>query len=52
MGHEPSATAERHYTARPLDLLRVHHERMEAWILGQVGARFDATAPVGLRMVV
>lgn len=32
-GHKPSATAEKHYTIRPLDLLRVHHERIEAWIL-------------------
>jgi len=28
MGHKPSATAEKHYTVRPLDLLRVHHERL------------------------
>lgn len=37
MGHKPSATAEKHYTVRPLDLLRVHHERFEAWILEQAG---------------
>ncbi len=35
MGHKPSATAEKHYTVRPLDLLRVHHERIEAWMLEQ-----------------
>jgi integrase len=35
MGHKPSATAEKHYKVRPLDLLRVHHERIEAWILEQ-----------------
>jgi integrase len=35
MGHKPSAIAEKHYTVRPLDLLRVHHERIEAWILEQ-----------------
>ena len=29
MGHKPSATAEKHYTVRPLDLLRVHHEKIE-----------------------
>ena len=34
-GHKPSATAEKHYTVRPLELLRVHHERIEAWILKQ-----------------
>ena len=53
MGHKPSATAEKHYTVRPLDLLRVHHERIEAWILEQGGVVFDAkTAPDGLRAVV
>jgi integrase len=41
-GHKPSATAEKHYTVRPLDLLRVHHERIEAWILEQAGVVFDA----------
>lgn len=40
MGHKPSATAEKHYTIRPLDLLRVHHERIEAWILEQAGVTF------------
>jgi hypothetical protein len=25
MGHKPNATAEQHYTVRPLDLFRVHH---------------------------
>ena len=34
-GHKPSATAEKHYKRRPLDLLRVHHERIEAWVLEQ-----------------
>jgi len=33
MGHKPSATAEKHYTIRPLDLLRIHHERFECWLL-------------------
>lgn len=36
-GHKPSATQERHYKVRPLDLLRVHHQRFEAWILEQAG---------------
>lgn len=35
MGHKPSATAEKHYTVRPLDLLRMHHQKLEAWILEQ-----------------
>jgi integrase len=52
MGHKPSATAEKHYTVRPLDLLRVHHERIEAWILEQAGVQFDAqAAPGALRVV-
>lgn len=33
MGHKPSATAEKHYTVRPLDLLAKHHRSIEAWIL-------------------
>lgn len=37
MGHKPSATAERHYTVRPLDLLRLWHGRIESWILDQAG---------------
>ena len=51
-GHKPSATAEKHYKRRPLDLLRVHHERIEAWILEQAGVKFDpASAAPGLRVV-
>ena len=52
MGHKPSATAEKHYTVRPLDLLRVHHEKIEGWILEQAGVKFDAlAAPGALRVV-
>ena len=51
-GHKPSATAEKHYRVRPLDLLRVHNERIEAWILEQAGIVFDAqAAPGALRVV-
>jgi integrase len=52
MGHKPSATAEKHYTVRPLDLLRVHHEKIEAWILKQAGIVFDAKAKPGKLRVV
>ena len=52
MGHKPSATAEKHYTVRPLDLLRVHHEKIEAWILEQAGIKFDAKAEPGKLRVV
>jgi integrase len=51
MGHKPSATAEKHYTVRPLDLLRLHHERIEAWILKEAGIAFDAAERGGLRVV-
>jgi integrase len=52
MGHKPSATAEKHYTVRPLDMLRVHHEKIEKWILEQAGIHFDEKeAPTALRAV-
>lgn len=51
-GHKPSATAEKHYTVRPLELLRLHHERIEAWILEQAGVQFDAQAEPGKLRVV
>ncbi len=47
MGHKPSATAEKHYTVRPVDLLRVHHEKIEAWILDQAGVQFVADLKPG-----
>lgn len=36
-GHKPSATAEKHYRRRPLDLLRMWHTKIESWILEQAG---------------
>jgi integrase len=36
-GHKPSATAEKHYRVRPMDLLRVWHQRIEDWMLEQAG---------------
>lgn len=38
-GHKPSATAEKHYRVRPLDLLRMWHSRIEVWILEQAGIK-------------
>jgi integrase len=35
MGQKPSALAEKHYRRRPLDLLRMWHVKLEAWILEQ-----------------
>lgn len=50
MGHAPSATAERHYINRPLELLAVWHEKYEAWILQE--ARIDfIPSQVGLHVI-
>ena len=46
-GHAPQGVREQNYIRRPLDLLRVHHERIEAWILEQAGVQFDAQAEPG-----
>lgn len=43
MGHAPSATAERHYINRPLELLAVWHGKYEAWILQEAGINFAPT---------
>lgn len=36
-GHAPSATTERHYRVRPIDLLAKWHNEYEAWMLAQAG---------------
>ena len=41
MGHKPKATAEKHYRVRPVELLRLWHTKIEAWILEQA----DITQP-------
>lgn len=51
MGHKPSATAEKHYRDRPIDLLRMWHVKLEAWILEQAQIKFIPTM-AGLRVVV
>lgn len=43
-GHKPSALAEKHYRRRPIDLLRLHHTRIEKWMLEQAGVGFDYAA--------
>ena len=51
-GHAPQGVREQNYIRRPLDLLRLHHEKIEAWILEQAGIVFDAqAAPGALRVV-
>ena len=51
-GHAAKGTAERHYRVRPLDMLRLHHEKVESWILEQAGLPFDPDTGGGkLRLV-
>jgi integrase len=50
MGHKPSAIAEKHYRRRPLDLLRMWHVKIEAWMLEQAVIDFVPIMP-GLRVV-
>lgn len=38
-GHKPSATEEKHYTVRPIDLLRKWHTEYETWILQEANIR-------------
>lgn len=51
MGHKPSATAEKHYRVRPLDLLRMWHSKIEAWMLEQAGMAQPAEQTPALRAV-
>jgi hypothetical protein len=51
MGHKPSAIAEKHYRRRPLDLLRLWHSRIEAFMLEQAGIPQPEEAAEGLRLV-
>ncbi len=50
-GHKPSATAEKHYKSRPLDLLRLWHTKYEAWLLEQAGIAQPEENTKRLRMV-
>jgi hypothetical protein len=50
MGHKPSATVEKHYKVRPLDLLRMWHTKIEEWFLEQAGIRLEQVQP-SLRVV-
>ena len=51
MGHKPSATAEKHYRVRPIDLLRQHHQRYEDWILEQAQLKTVHGIDYGLKIV-
>ncbi|WP_084003802.1 tyrosine-type recombinase/integrase [Cupriavidus pauculus] len=41
-GHKPSALAEKHYRRRPLDMLRMWHDKIEAWMLEQARIVFQS----------
>jgi integrase len=41
-GHRPQGVREQNYIRRPLDLLRLHHTRIEAWILEQASVPVPA----------
>jgi integrase len=49
-GHAPQGVREQNYIRRPLDLLRMWHVKIEAWILGQAGIEF-VPAQAGLHAV-
>lgn len=51
MGHKPSAIAEKHYRRRPLDLLRMWHDKIEVWMLEQGGIEQPQPETGGLRLV-
>lgn len=51
MGHKPTAIAEKHYRRRPLDLLRMWHSRIEAWILEQADIAQPSVGSGGLQLV-
>jgi integrase len=49
-GHKPQGVREKNYIRRPLDLLRMWHVKIEAWILEQAGIEFIPAKP-GLQVV-
>lgn len=49
-GHAPQGVREQNYVRRPVDLLRVWHDKIEAWILEQAGIKFTPK-PFGLQVV-
>lgn len=51
-GHKPSATREKHYKKRPIDLLRMWHAKIEGWILEQAGIEQPSEEQTGMLRVV
>ena len=50
-GHKPSATAEKHYRVRPLDLLRKWHTKIEKQILEFGGIKQPLSSGASIRRV-
>ncbi len=50
MGHKPSAITEKHYRRRPLDLLRLWHVRIEAFMPEQADIPQPEESTEGLRL--
>lgn len=44
-GHKPQGVREQNYIRRPLDLLRMWHVKIEAWMLEQAGVAFKRAEP-------
>ena len=49
-GHAPQGVREQNYIRRPLDLLRMWHVKIEAWILNEAGIKF-VPVKAGLQLV-
>lgn len=47
-GHAPQGVREQNYIRRPLDLLRMWHVKIEAWMLEQAGISFTPKSSVAL----
>lgn len=51
MGYKPAALAEKRYRERPLDLPRIWHTRIEAWMLEQASIAQPEEGQAGQRLL-
>ena len=51
MGHKPSALAEKHYRKRPIDMIRMWHNKIEKFILDEAGIEQPIENAKSLRIV-
>lgn len=49
-GHAPQGVREQNYVRRPVDLLRMWHDKIEGWMLSEAGIRLEP-ARGGIRLV-